>query len=84
MEDDSAATRHIRQSPRKRNQAVSVEDITLMVRVPGQPAAVRVFTDDEKEDASQYAAQTGGSIIPLPLPTPDGQISDASSNAPNS
>lgn len=36
-----------------------VADFTLLVRVEGQPAAVRVFTDDEADEAAQYAARTG-------------------------
>ena len=41
----------------------------MMVRVPGQPAAVRVFTDAERADADTYAADTGGTVVPLPLTT---------------
>jgi hypothetical protein len=40
-----------------------------MVRVPGQPAALRVFTDAERAAAETYAADTGGTVVPLPLPT---------------
>lgn len=65
---------HIRQSPRGRNDKVEVRDFTLLVRVPGQPAAVRVFTDDEQSEATAYAAQTGGVIVPLPLPPPESYV----------
>jgi hypothetical protein len=57
----------VRQTPRKRPSA-EIKDFTMMVRVPGQPAAVRVFTDAERADADTYAA--GGTVVPLPLPTP--------------
>jgi hypothetical protein len=59
---------HVRQTPRKRASA-EIKDFSVMVRVPGQPAAVRVFTDDERVDADAYAADTGGTVVPLPLLT---------------
>jgi hypothetical protein len=40
----------VRQTPRKRPSA-EIKDFTMMVRVPGQPAAVRVFTDAERAEA---------------------------------
>jgi hypothetical protein len=49
---------------------VNVGDVTTLVRVPGQPAEVRVFTDDEKVEAAEHAAQTGGIIVALPQPMP--------------
>lgn len=58
---------HVRQTPRKRASA-EIKDFTMMVFVPGQPAAVRVFTDAERADADTYAADTGGNMVPLPLP----------------
>lgn len=58
----------VRQIPRKRASA-EIRDFTMMVRVPGDPAAVRVFTDVERADADTYAADTGGTVIPLPLST---------------
>jgi hypothetical protein len=64
----------VRQSPRKRADDVRVADFTLLVRVPGQPAAVRVFTDDQADEAAKYAADRGGVIVPLPLPPPDGYV----------
>lgn len=56
----------VRQAPRKRAPA-AIKDFTMMVRVPGDPAAVRVFTDVERADADTYAADTGGTLVPLPL-----------------
>lgn len=58
----------VRQTPRKRASA-EIKDFTILVRVPGDPAAVRVFTDVERADADTYAADTGGTVIPLPLST---------------
>lgn len=49
---------------RRRNNNVS--DFTLLVRVPGNPSAIRVFTSDEAADAAQYAADNSGTIEDLP------------------
>ncbi|MGJ6127445.1 hypothetical protein QN239_33230 [Mycolicibacterium sp. Y3] len=65
---------HVRQSPRSRHGKVEVRDFTLLVRVPRQPAAVQVFTDDERDEAATYAGQTGGVIVPLPLPLPESYV----------
>lgn len=69
---DEGSSQHVRQSPRRRNDEVRVADITMMVRVPGRPAGVRVYTDDEADEAARYAAEAGGSVVPLPLPPPRG------------
>lgn len=61
-----------RQAPPRRSDTVQVSDFTMLVHVPGQPAAVRVFTDDEQDEAHGYAAATGGTVVPLPLPMPEG------------
>ncbi|WP_241474000.1 hypothetical protein [Mycolicibacterium neoaurum] len=45
-----------------------------MVRVTGQPAAVRVFTDDEADEAVAYAEASGGVVVPLPLSPPKGYV----------
>lgn len=47
-------------------------DFTLLVTVPGQPEPIRVFTASEEPEAHQYATDTGGTVVPLPLPPPDG------------
>lgn len=39
---DEGSGQYVRQSPRKRNEDLRVADITMMVRVPGRPAAVRL------------------------------------------
>lgn len=61
---------HVTQKPRKRTDA-TVSDFTMMVEV-GHPEAVRVFTATEDAEAHQYAAAAGGTVVPLPLPPPDG------------
>ncbi|PVY23635.1 hypothetical protein [Williamsia muralis] len=43
----------------------NIADLTLIVRVPGRPADVRVFTDTETDDAHQYASSVGGTVEPL-------------------
>lgn len=58
---------HVTQKPRKRAGQVTVADFTLLVRVPGSPGAVRVFTE-----AAGYAAEVGGSVMALPLAAPAG------------
>lgn len=63
---------HVVQKPRKRTDQVTTSDFTLLVRVPGRPDAMRVFTDEEADDAVAYAAATGGSIAELPLAPPAG------------
>jgi hypothetical protein len=43
-----------------------------MVRIPDQPAAVRVYTDDEESEAARYASEVGGVVVGLPLSPPAG------------
>lgn len=63
---------HVTQKkPRKRTDA-TVSDFTMIVKVPRRPEAVRVFTATEDAEAHQYAAATGGTVVPLPLPPPNG------------
>jgi hypothetical protein len=45
----------------------SINELTILVRVPGQPAATRVFTDAEFSDARDYAEKHGGVYESLPL-----------------
>ncbi|MDO2387143.1 hypothetical protein QRB41_28030 [Mycobacterium avium subsp. hominissuis] len=62
----------VRQAPRKRTAEVQVADFTTLVRVPGRPDAVRVYTGAEGDEAASYAAEVGGVVVPLPLtPTAD-------------
>lgn len=71
MSDDDSEL-HVRQSPRKRTGEAQVADFTLLVRVPGQPAAVRAYTHAEQGEAARYASDVGGVVVPLPLSTPAG------------
>lgn len=71
MSDDSSGL-HVRQAPRSRAGDVKISDLTTMVRIPGRPAAIRVYTADEHGEAARYAAENGGEVIPLPLSPPDG------------
>lgn len=52
----------------RRSDTVQVFAFTMLVRVPDQPTTVRVFTDDEQDEARVYAGATGGTVVPLPLP----------------
>lgn len=61
---------HTRQSRRQRSLDETVADFTMLVRIPGEPAAVRAFTDRERDEANAYAAARGGIIVPLPLDPP--------------
>lgn len=57
------------QKPRKRTDNAQVSDFTMMVKVPGRPEMIRVFTATEEAEAHQYANDTGGTVVPLPLPS---------------
>ncbi|CAN5469989.1 hypothetical protein BH09ACT8_BH09ACT8_55500 [soil metagenome] len=46
----------------------------MMVRVPGRPAAIRVFTEEERTEANNYATETGGTVVELPLGGPDASL----------
>lgn len=50
----------------------------MLVRVRGQPAAVRVYTDAEQGEAARYASEVGGVVVPLPLSPPSGPHPGAS------
>lgn len=74
MSDDGSGLQ-IRQSPRNRTGDAQITEFTSMVRVPGQPTAVRVYTDDEQDEAARYASEVGGAVVPLPLSPPAGYSS---------
>lgn len=57
--DDGTAVRAERSGRRTRARA-ALADLTLVVRKPGAPTAVRVFTADERADAQAYADNLGG------------------------
>ena len=77
MSDDSSGLT-IRQSRPKRTADRRVAEFTMMVRVPGRPLMVGVYTDAERAEAAQYAAEVGGEVIPLPLSLPAGYTADPS------
>lgn len=43
----------------------------LIVRPPGQPPKIKVFTEEQRGEAEQYAAGLGAVMEDLPLPYPD-------------
>lgn len=52
---------HRQQPPSKHRLA----DLTLIVRPPGKPKLVKVFTDAERVDAEAYALEHGGTVETL-------------------
>lgn len=74
MSDDGGGRLQVRQTPHKRTGDVSVADFTVLVRVPGHPALVRVYTEEERDEATRYAAEAGGVVVPLPLSPPAGYV----------
>ncbi len=55
----------IASSERPKRAKVSAKDLTLIVRVPGHPAAVQAFTGNERTAAQRYADEVGGTVEPL-------------------
>lgn len=55
----------IASSERPKRAKACVKDLSLIVRVPRQPAAVRAFTDNERTAAQHYAADVGGVVEQL-------------------
>ncbi|MCA2304879.1 hypothetical protein JF770_15030 [Mycobacterium intracellulare] len=76
MSDEPGSDLHVRQAPRNRTTGAQMADFTTLVRVPGQPGAARVYTDNEQDEAARYASQSGGAIVPLPLSPPTGYAPD--------
>lgn len=60
-----AGVNTIRLAPRQ--PLASVSELTILVRVPGDPAVCRAYTATEAEEAAQYAAEQGGEIVALPV-----------------
>ncbi|MDF0532278.1 hypothetical protein P0W64_21215 [Tsukamurella sp. 8F] len=59
MADDERAER------RRPRTSAKLGDLTLIVRVPGKPAAVRTFTAAEAAEARRYAEQHGSTVEQL-------------------
>lgn len=55
----------VRQQPR--SSGGELADFTLIVRPPGRPAEIRVFTDGQRVEAEQYAVDNGAVVESLPL-----------------
>lgn len=49
-----------------RQPLVPITALTMLVAIPGNPAATKAFTDDETEEALHYADEHGGRCDPLP------------------
>lgn len=78
MSDDGGGL-HERRTPPRTGQ-VQIADFTVLVRVPGRPAAVRVFTAAEQEEAAKYASENAGVVVQLPIPPPKGYTADSNGN----
>lgn len=52
----------------------SFDELNTLVMVPGNPCAIRAFSDDDvaQGKAAAYAEETGGYLQSLPLEYPDG------------
>lgn len=55
----------IASSERPKRSRVSIADLTVLVRVPGHPAAVQAFTDNERTAAQRFADEVGGAVETL-------------------
>lgn len=60
----------VSRQPRK-STGGSVNDYTLIVRPPGKPAEIRVFTDARRDEAEAYAVLKSAVVESLPFPYPD-------------
>ncbi|GAA1890747.1 hypothetical protein GCM10009773_18710 [Williamsia serinedens] len=55
----------ISSNDRPKRARAAVADLTTIVRVPGHPAAVQAFTDNERTAAQRYADDVGGTLESL-------------------
>ncbi|WP_081281680.1 hypothetical protein [Mycolicibacterium conceptionense] len=72
MSEPTAADPRVRVAPKRRD--VKLDDLTILVRVPGNPVATATFTADEADEAQRYAdehAAAGAVVVPLPRSIPD-------------
>lgn len=72
MSEPTAADPRIRVAPKRRD--VKLDDLTILVRVPGDPIATATFTADEEAEAQRYAdehAAHGAVVVALPAAIPD-------------
>lgn len=61
--DTSAGS--ITSSNRPKRARVDISELTLIVRPPGNPAAVQAFTDAEADEAHRYATSIDAQVEPL-------------------
>ncbi len=50
---------------RRPRPAAALGELTLLVRVSADPAAVRAFTESERDEAEQYAREHDSVVEPL-------------------
>lgn len=53
--------------PRRNGAGASLAELTLLVRVPSNPDLTAAYTDEQAEEARQYAAVQDGTIVALPV-----------------
>ncbi|GAT07739.1 hypothetical protein H7I77_09695 [Mycolicibacterium novocastrense] len=60
-------TEEPREHRRPKRDRASLAELTLLVRVPSQPGAIRAFTNAERDAAEHYASRFDDAMIePLP------------------
>lgn len=72
MSESTVGDARVRVAPKRRD--VRLDELTILVRVPGYPTATAVFTADEEAEAQRYAAEhaaDGATVVPLPASIPD-------------
>lgn len=72
MSEPTASDPRIRVAPKRRD--VGLDDLTILVRVPGNPTATATFTADEEAEAHGYAddhAPDGAMVVMLPTALSD-------------
>ena len=65
--EPTAGDLRIRVAPKRRD--VTLDELTILVRVPGNPTVTAAFTADEHAEAQRYAdehAGAGATVVPLP------------------
>lgn len=53
--------------PRRNGAGASLAELTLLVRVPRNADLTAVYTDEQAEEARQYAATHNGTVVGLPI-----------------
>lgn len=71
MSEPTGADPRVRVTPKRRD--VTLDELTILVRVPRNPAATATFTTDEHVEAQRYAEQhaaDGAVVVALPASIP--------------